>query len=402
MEEYKKKKFKELVKKLESIRGRHTELVTVYIPTGFNLNTVVSQLRQEQSTAQNIKSKTVRKNVTGTLEKILQHLKLYRQTPENWLAIFCGNVSEREGVASIEIWAIEPPEPVKVRLYRCDQIFVMEPLKDMIREREIYGLIVLDKSAADIGLLRGKKLEVVKHLDSLVPGKTTKGGQSAARFARVREGMLHDFMKKVGDVASAQLKGVRDLRGVIVGGPGLIHDKFVQEDFLSYDIKKKVIGTANTSYTGEPGLRELISRSEDILKEASVIKEKRVLDRFFDNFARDTGLAVYGLKEVEDALKAGNMEMLLISEEFDWLRVRIECACGYSEEKVMQESELKFLKCPKCGGKVTWEELEDLTDRLIELGEQMGTEIVFISVDTPKGVQLKELGGVAGLLRYKA
>lgn len=401
MEDYKKKKFKELVKKLESIRGRHTELVTVYIPAGFNFNTVVSQLRSEQSTAMNIKSKTVRKNVTGALERVLQHLKLYRQTPENGLAIFCGNVSEREGVADIQVWAIEPPEPVKIRLYRCDQVFVVEPLKDMVREKEVYGLIVLDKSEADIGLLKGKRMEVLKHLDSLVPGKTHKGGQSAARFARVREGLLLDFMKKVGEVASAQFKELKDLRGVIVGGPGLIHDKFVQEDYLAYDIKKKVLGTANTSYTGEHGLRELIERAEDILEEASVIKEKKVLDKFFDHFAKDTGMALYGLKEVESALKAGNVETLLISEEFDWLRVRIECSCGYGEEKVMQESELKFLKCPKCGGQVTWEELEDLTDRMIETAEQMGTEIIFISVDTPKGAQLKELGGVAGLLRYK-
>jgi peptide chain release factor subunit 1 len=111
MQDIKQQKLKALIGELEKIRGRHTELVTVLIPAGYGLNNVVTQIRQEQGTAQNIKSKTVRKNVMSALEKTLGHLRLYKKTPENGLAVFCGNVSQREGVADIEIWAIEPPEP---------------------------------------------------------------------------------------------------------------------------------------------------------------------------------------------------------------------------------------------------------------------------------------------------
>src|SRR3989338_4332172 len=88
---------KKLVKQLAAIKGRHTELVTVYVPAGYSLNEVATQLRNEQGTADNIKSKQVRKNVTTALEKILRHLTLYKSTPENGLALFCGNVSDAEG-----------------------------------------------------------------------------------------------------------------------------------------------------------------------------------------------------------------------------------------------------------------------------------------------------------------
>jgi peptide chain release factor subunit 1 len=202
----KESQLKALIKELGKIRGRHTELVTIYVPAGFNLNKVVEQIRSEQGTAQNIKSKAVRKNVLGALERILQHLKLYKKTPGNGLAIFSGNVSDKEGVADLEIWAVEPPEPLKTRLYRCDQTFLLDPLKEMVREREIYGIIVLDKSDATIGMLRGKKIEKIKDMDSLVPGKTKAGGWSQARYARVREGLLNDFLKKVGEVASSKFK----------------------------------------------------------------------------------------------------------------------------------------------------------------------------------------------------
>ena len=172
----KESQLKALIEEIGSIRGRHTELVTVYVPTGFNLNKVTEQIRNEQGTAANIKSKAVRKNVMAALEKILQHLKLYKVTPQNGLAIFSGNVSDKEGVTDLEIWAIEPPEPLRTRLYWCGQNFVMDPLKDMVREREIYGIIVLDKSDAAIGILKGKRIKKLKEMDSIVPGKTKAGG----------------------------------------------------------------------------------------------------------------------------------------------------------------------------------------------------------------------------------
>jgi len=396
------KKLKEITEKLGKIRGRHTELVTVYVPAGFNLDKIASQIRQEQSTAQNIKSKAVRKNVMAALERILQHLKLYKQNPKNGLAIFCGNVSGKEGVADIEIWAIEPHEPVKTKLYWCGQDFILDPLKEIFREREIYGLVVLDKSEAEIGLLSGKKLQSLKHMESIVPGKTKKGGWSQARFARIRDGLLNDFMKKVGEVASSQFKELRDLRGIIIGGPGPIKEKFHDGEFLTYDVKKNIIGVIDTSYSGEPGLRELVERSDELLKEATITHENKILERFFGEFAKDSGLAVYGLQEVIDALKAGNVETLLLSDGFDWIDAKFECAkCGFKKDEVLRRQDATGHKCDKCSGKLKLTGENDLTEEIIKLAESSGTKIENISTETTRGEQLKELGGIAGILRYR-
>jgi peptide chain release factor subunit 1 len=401
-EDVRKRRLKDLVEELDEFRGRHTELVSVYIPSGHNLNKVVEQIRNEQSTAQNIKSKTVRKNVMSALERILQHLKLYKQTPENGLVIFSGNISEREGVSDIEIYALEPPEPLKQRLYWCDQKFVLDPLKDMVREKEVYGLIVLDKSEAEIGVLQGKKVKSLKHLDSLVPGKTDKGGWSASRFARVREGLLHDFMKKVGNVASQQFSELRDLKGVIVGGPGPVKDNFVNGKFIRYDFQEKIISVVDTSYTGEYGLEEAVNRSEEALKEASVMKEKKLLERFFDELGKDSGLAVYGLKEVVEAVKSGSVEILLISEHFDWIKARLKCGkCGEEKEVFTEREKAEGRKCEKCEELYEILAEKDLTDEIIKIAENMGTEVEMVSSETKEGNQLKEMGGIGGILRYK-
>lgn len=170
-------KLKKLLKELAEIKGRHTELISLFVPAGFNLNEITNLISNEIALTQNVKSKTVRKNVTGALTKIAQHLKLYRKTPKNGLAVFCGNISENEGVSNIELWVVEPPEPVKVKLYWCDQTFKLEPLEDMLKEKEVYGLFVMDLNDATIAILKGKSLKVMRRMESIVPGKTHKGGQ---------------------------------------------------------------------------------------------------------------------------------------------------------------------------------------------------------------------------------
>ncbi len=172
-----KQKLRKFVKELEQIRGRHTELVSVYAPAGYELIKIIQHLQEEQGTAENIKDKTTRKSVIDSLERMIRHLRLYKKTPENGLAAFAGNIAEREGQQDIKVWSIEPPLPLKTRLYRCDQTFVLDLLKEMMDIKETYGLIILDNREANIGLLRGTLITEIASLTSAVPGKIKAGGQ---------------------------------------------------------------------------------------------------------------------------------------------------------------------------------------------------------------------------------
>jgi stalled ribosome rescue protein Dom34 len=225
---------------------------------------------------------------------------------------------------------------------------------------------------------------------------------SANRYARIREGLLHDFLKKVGEIATANFKQLPDLIGVIIAGPGPIKDEFAEGDFLEYTIKAKILGTVNTAYTGEYGLKEAVERSEDLIAEASVIKEKRILDRFFTELEKDSGLAVYGFFETANALKEGNIELLLISEAFDWVRTGFECpSCGYKSEKILDRKQIGEQKCPECNSRLAVREEKEITENIIKTAEEMGTKVEMISTDTQRGEQLKELGGIGGILRYR-
>ena len=147
-------KLHKFIKSIEKFKGRHTELVTVYVPAGYDLNKVINQLSQEQGTAKNIKSKATRDNVQAALEKMIQHLRTIGLTPPNGLAAFSGNVSEREGQEDIQVFSLQPPVPINLRLYRCDKEFILDALREMCDTDVMYGLVVLDRRDAIIAMCR--------------------------------------------------------------------------------------------------------------------------------------------------------------------------------------------------------------------------------------------------------
>jgi len=350
-------KLKKLLSELEKIKGRHTELVSVYIPAGYNLQEIINMLRQEYTLTENVKNKTVRNNVLGAIDKILQELRFYTKTPENGLVLFAGNVSEAEGQVDIRVWTIEPPEPLRIKKYWCDQRFELEPLQDMVAEKELYGLIVLDNREASIALLKGKKIEMLRELESIVPGKFRKGGQSSQRFERVREGLINDWYKIIAEnIRNYFSKFI--IKGIILGGPGPAKNDFYEGNYLLTDIKKQVLGIKNVGYTDEQGLEELVERSQDILAEAAIAKEKALLQKFFEELRKESGLVTYGKANVEKALELGAVEIILINEG-----------------------------------------LED--EALTEKAKQYNTTVEIISRDTREGEQLYQLGGIAAILRWK-
>ena len=388
-----------MLKLLGTFKGRHTELISLYIPSGHNIQEIMGMLKQEYALTQNVKSRATRHNVLDALEKTMNHLRLFKKTPPNGLVIFCGNVSKKEGQPEIKIWSVEPPQPLAQKIYWCDQKFVLDPLKDMIREKEVYGLIVLDTGGSDIGFLKGKKVILEKHVDSLVPGKTSKGGWSQQRYARIREEAKNEHLKKTGEIATKIFKQEKDLKGVIIGGPGPLKEKFKGGEYLDYQLRKKVLGVVDTSYTGVQGLQEIIQRGESLIQEASATRERAIMQDFFEHLKKDDGLSIYGLEEVKSALDYGAVKILLISEEYGWVRVKLTCQCGNKIEKDIKPGSVQ--KCPKCNSEMKVEEERELIDVLSEQAKKLGSEVEIISVDSREGEQFKEIGGIGAILRYK-
>src|SRR3989344_3741707 len=180
----------------------------------------------------------------------------------------------------------------------------------MATPTDTYALIAMDKREATIGLLIGKKYEIMAHYTSAVPGKTMAGGQSAQRFERLREEAAQDFYKRISEKTNQLLADVKNLKGIIVGGPGGTKFHFLEKDMIDYRLKPKILGTVDITYTDESGIREIMQKSTELLKESEAIQEKQLLQEFLTQIARN-GLAVFGEKETEQALLFGKVKTLL-------------------------------------------------------------------------------------------
>ncbi|MBD3164337.1 peptide chain release factor 1 [Candidatus Woesearchaeota archaeon] len=359
--ERQKHELKKFIKELEQYRGRHTEFVSVLIPAGYDLNKIINHLSQEQGTATNIKSASTRQNVIDALEKMIQHLKIFKKTPEHGLAAYAGNVASAEGKNDVRVWSIEPPIPLNTRLYRCDKDFKLDILREMLEAKESYGMIVLDRRDANLALLKGKTILHLLKTHSEVPGKFRAGGQSAPRFARLRDGAAKDHYKKVADYAKEQFLGKKGLKGIIVGGPGPTKYDFVEGGYLTNELRKKIIAIKDLSYTGDFGMEELLQKSDDVLASEDVAEEKKLMGEFFDKLAKNPAIVAYGENDTLKKLKLGAVDRLLISD-------------GLDEQKI---------------------------DEFEKEAKKVGTELLIVSTETREGVQLKEMGGIAGILRYE-
>ncbi len=394
--------FRRKLEELEKYKGRGTELITLYIPPDKNLADVASQLRNELSQAQNIKSKQTRTHVMAGLEAILQRLKYFRKPPENGMVIISGVIDLGGGKEKHITDIIEPPEPVPLYKYHCDSTFYLEPLKEMLVEKKVYGLIVLDRREATVGILRGKRIEALAYATSNVPGKHRQGGQSSVRFERLREIAIHEFYKRVGEKASeALLQYKDDLMGVLIGGPSPTKEEFYEGNYLHHEIQKKVIGLFDVSYTDESGLYELVEKASDALQELDIMREKKIMNRFLKEVVKD-GAAAYG-EEVRKYLSMGAVDTLLISEDLRYERVRYRCpVCGEEREVTVKENTGREMVCEKDGVKMEEVERKDVILELAELAEASGSKVEFISSDSEEGAMLKNaFGGIAAILRFK-
>jgi peptide chain release factor subunit 1 len=405
--------FKKTLEKLEAKQGSGTELITIYIPPDKQIHDVTGQLRDEFGQCANIKSKQTRTNVQSAISSILARLRYYKKPPENGLAIFCGTILLGGDRTDLECTIIEPPEPLNLYMYRCSSIFELEPLREMLEEKNVYGLLVLDRREAYWGFLRGNRIEPIAGANSTVPGKQRKGGQSAVRFQRLREIAINEFYTKVGERASAVFLAEKDFferfKGVLIGGPSPTKEEFADGKYLHHELQQRIIGLFDVSYTNESGLPELVDAAQDALKGVEVMKEKEIMNRFLKELVKENGLAAYGEESIRKNLDLGSVDVLLLSSSLRKSRLRIKCqSCGHSEERTIHLEPGKTVKdilantCRICTAPLVVEEEVDIIEELTNLADQTSTRVQIISDDFEEGsILASAFGGIAAILRYR-
>ncbi|MFB6108675.1 MAG: mRNA surveillance protein pelota [Haloplanus sp.] len=163
-----------------------------------------------------------------------------------------------------------------------------------------------------------------------------------------------------------------DPDAVVLAGPG-----FTKNDALEYleaehpDVAAKTT-VVDTSSVGDRGVHEVLKRGavEEVQTQTRIAREAELIDALTEEMA--TGeKATYGAEAVAEAAEYGAVETLLVLDD----RLR--------EER---------------GGRGEW---SVDADEVITSVERQGGDVVVFSSEFDPGQQLKNLGGIAAILRYR-
>ena len=405
-------KIRKTLDELSDKTGHGTELISVYIPKGKQLHEVISTLREEQGTADNIKSDFTRSHVVDSLGKVIQRLKLYKKTPDKGLVVFCGALPPEGGgpIGSevVTIFEIEPPKDLKQYLYRCDDHFHVDILKEMLKDDNLIGFIAIDAKDCGWGLLHGDKIEVLAQTGSGVAGKHRQGGQSAKRFQKLREMELTYYYNRVAETSREYFIDIYPVKGLIISGPGPTKEEFINGNYLEYRLQNMIISTIDCSYAGAEGIREAFAKSADILSSFRMVEEKKMVEDLFRHINSHSGLGVYGLKDIIDLLQNNVVDTLIITDDTNLHKVEGKCRrCQNLQEEIVERVDViptktKFTTnpCPGCNAMEVEANERDIVDYLSLIAAKTGTRIEVISGSAEYGNMLASLGKVGAILRY--
>ena len=240
----------------------------------------------------------------------------------------------------------------------------------------------ISKKQDFVKYLKGKNLLITSHdlvdLDGFVSGLALKfffnifnPNQNIylifSELSKRTKNYLKNFSQKFPDFnfsfqINKEFSNVKELKGILIGGPGPTKETFFEGNYLHNELKKKVIGLRDLSYTGEFGLKELVDKSHDLLAKEIIVEERKILDKFFGLLATETEKVAYGEKEVKHALVNGAVDRLVLSD----LIVRTKKG-----------------------------------EELLNMAKQKNSEFTIINTMHEAGKKFDGIGGIAALLRFK-
>jgi len=366
-------------------------------------------LAEEFGTASNIKSRVNRLSVLSAITSTQQRLKLYNKVPPNGLVVYCGEIITSEGKERKINIDFEPFKPINTSLYLCDNKFHTEALSELLESDQKFGFIIMDGNGALFGTLSGNTRDVVHKFSVDLPKKHGRGGQSALRFARLREEKRHNYVRKVAELAVQNFitNDKVNVAGLILAGSADFKNDLNQSDMFDNRLQSKVIKVVDVSYGGENGFNQAIELSSETLSNVKFIQEKKLINKYFEEISQDSGKVCYGVEDTLKALEAGAAETLIVYENLEVTRWILKDSTGAetilntTKEQESNPDRSNFMD------KETGQEMEVVSkdsflEWLAEKYKEFGAALEFVSDRSSEGNQfVKGFGGIGAVLRYK-
>lgn len=263
--------------------------------------------------------------------------------------------------------------------------FNLKPLAAVLGAQPRVCVAVVDRQRARFFDLR---LDELSERDALFHHLFRRGrsdgfaGYDAGHVERrIADDAMHHFKEVAERLKDAYEKGLLDK--LIVGCHDNSWSEF--EPHLHPYVQQRLIGhfSADAAISSE-GIREHANR---ILHSWQNDRRQKLVREVLGQAQRN-GNGVTGLRRVLQSLELGEVQILLISEQFHGRAV--ECRnCGHVDAHIVRA-------CPVCSRETR--ELEDVSDAIIPQAIRRDIELFYVKDDP----ELDRVGNIAALLRFRA
>jgi hypothetical protein len=187
-----------------------------------------------------------------------------------------------------------------------------------VRRELTYGMIVIDGDEATLGsIVAGTSFDgqlfKIAHMTANIASRTRRGGQSAARYSRNRDGEELAFLRKV---AEKMVGAFGDVRHILVGGRADMKRKLVAQ--LPHSMRDRLARIVELPcHADMDGLKKLSAHMQEVAELDKNQEQELALGRFMDSIDRtdmhDLTLVCYGETQTLAALKMGIVEELFLA-----------------------------------------------------------------------------------------
>jgi len=241
-------------------------------------------------------------------------------------------------------------EPVSI-VKKSWKHFHLKRIDEAVKQRTepVVTFVALDEDNATVAVLRQCGVQYIADISSKRAGKMFDAPDTS-----------NDYYAEIISVLKTVLKDGGDL---VVVGPGFTREHFVKNGREKNPELFKKCHVHSTGHSGMNGVHEAIKTGliKQITQENRVVFETEQVEKLFEEI-RKNGPVAYGTKEVENALKNGAVERLLVTDKI------VRTAQG---------------------------------EKLLDLAKQNNSDFTIINSMHDAGKKLEGMGGVGALLRFK-
>ena len=235
----------------------------------------------------------------------------------------------------------------------------IEYIDGYLRKGYVNALAVgIDYDDVAIAIIRDYGIEEVSSFPLNLPGKDAPEAREEAVYSRVYE--IADMV-----ISECRRRGVNI---VVIAGLGSL--KNILKNRLEDMDRRIKIYLEDTSVGGISAVYEALRREAvmKILEDYSIVEEEKLIGEFLEKLSENIDQVRYGLSDVEEAVEYGVAEKVMVVSEL----IR-----SYNEEERRRVEEI------------------------LRKAESMGAKIKIFTSTHETHNQLKQLGGIAAILRFK-